>query len=287
MSSKIIRPIRLLPILAVLAACLSLPALAGAKVTYSMKWNKSAVLVNPTKGDGLDSIGCSSTAKTNLCVAGDLHGNVWATAHPSRPGKGWRRETIDNTSYAITGVSCPTTTLCIAIDSAGQVLHSTKPLSGATAWTKPARIDTATQPGGAYAGLSAISCPTATLCVAVDNATNGQVAYTTTPNGPASSWHLVTIGQNVTLSSVSCSIGHPVRDRRQRALLLDHAHGGGERLEGDRDAERRRGVDHVFELRRHEALRRRRLRERGRGARKRNIDADHDNHGLGAQCDRQ
>ena len=205
MSSKILRPIRLLPILAVLAACLSLPALASAKVTYSMKWNKSAVLVNPTKGDGLDSIGCSSTAKTNLCVAGDLHGNVWATAHPSRPGKGWRRETIDNTSYAITGVSCPTTTLCVAIDSAGQVLHSTKPLDGATAWTKPARIDTATQPGGAYAGLSAISCPTATLCVAVDNATNGQVAYTTTPNGPASSWHLVTIGQNVTLSSVSCS----------------------------------------------------------------------------------
>lgn len=200
-----IRPMRLLPLLAVLAACLSLPAMAGAKVTYSMKWNKSALLVNPSKGDGLDAISCSSTTKVNLCVAGDLKGGVWATAHPSRPGKGWRREVIDNTAYAITGVSCPTTTLCVAVDSTGQVFHSVKPLDGASAWSKPSRVDTATQAGGAYAGFSGISCPTAKLCVAVDNAANGQVAYTTTPTGPSSSWHLVTVANNVTLSSVSCS----------------------------------------------------------------------------------
>ncbi len=200
-----IRPMRLLPLLAVLAACLSLPAIAGAKVSYSMKWNKSALLVNPSQGNGLDAIGCASTTKANLCVAGDLKGDVWVTAHPSRPGKGWRREPVDNTAYAITGVSCPTTTLCVAVDSTGQVVHSTKPLNGASSWSKPARIDKATQPGGAYAGFSGISCPTAQLCVAVDNALNGQVAYTTTPTGPASSWHLVTVGDNVTLSSVSCS----------------------------------------------------------------------------------
>ncbi len=200
-----IRPMRLLPLLAVLAACLSLPAIAGAKTSYSMKWNKSALLVNPSQGNGLDSIGCASTAKANLCVAGDLKGDVWVTAHPSRPGKGWRRETIDNTSYAITGVSCPTTTLCVAVDSTGQVFHSIKPLDGSTSWSKPSRVDTATQPGGSYAGFSGISCPTAKLCVAVDNAIDGQVAYTTTPDGPASSWHLVTVANNVTLSSVSCS----------------------------------------------------------------------------------
>ncbi len=213
-----IRPMRLLPLLAVLAACLSLPAMAGAKVTYSMKWNKSALLVNPSKGDGLDAISCSSTTKVNLCVAGDLKGGVWATAHPSRPGKGWRREVIDNTAYAITGVSCPTTTLCVAVDSTGQVFHSIKPLDGASAWSKPSRVDTATQAGGAYAGFSGISCPTAKLCVAVDNAANGQVAYTTTPTGPSSC--MASRDRRATTSPELglVLIGHALRDRRQRRV---------------------------------------------------------------------
>ena len=41
--------------------------------------------------------------------------------------------------------------------------------------------------------------------MAVDNAANGQVAYTTDPTGPASAWTLTTIGSGVTLDSVSCA----------------------------------------------------------------------------------
>ncbi len=213
MRSTLIRPKRALPLFAVLVACLSLPALASA-ASYSMKWSKSALLENPTKGGALDSIACAPTvtaatipkADALLCVAGDLKGNVWATQHPSRPAAGWRRETIDSGSGdAITGISCPSTTFCVAVDAGGRVMHSTDPLAGSTSWSKPARIDTSTQPGGGYAGLAAISCPTTKLCIAVDNSANGQVAYSTDPAGPASAWSVASVGSNVSLSSVACA----------------------------------------------------------------------------------
>ncbi|HEX3804735.1 MAG TPA: hypothetical protein VHV75_18065 [Solirubrobacteraceae bacterium] len=214
MSSKLIRPKRALPLLALLVACLSLPAMASA-ASYSIKWNKSALLENPNKGGALDSVACAPTvktpttkipAKTLLCLAGDLKGDIWATAHPSRPAVGWRRESIDTGSdNAITGISCPSTTFCVAVDAGGRVMHSTDPLAGVKGWSKPARIDTATQTGGGYAGFSAISCPTTKLCIAVDNAANGQVAYTTDPAGSSSAWTLATVGTGVSLSSVACA----------------------------------------------------------------------------------
>ena len=67
------------------------------------------------------------------------------------------------------------------------------------------RVDTAMQPGGGYAGFSAVACPTTKLCIAVDNAANGQVAYTTNPAGPASAWTLATVATGVTLDSAACA----------------------------------------------------------------------------------
>jgi hypothetical protein len=200
-----------LAVVTVLVAFVALPAFASA-TTYSLKWSRSALIENPKKGGALSSIGCApvSTKVKNaplMCVAGDTHGTVWATEHPSQPVKGWHRANIDTgaTGGVITGVACPATNLCVAVDSVGQITHSTQPTGGKKDWTKPIRVDTATQPGGGYAGFAAISCPTINLCVAVDNSANGQVAYTTDPRGTASSWQLATIGTNVTLSSVSCA----------------------------------------------------------------------------------
>lgn len=224
MSSKLIRPTRALPLLAVLIACMSLPAIASA-TSYSMKWSKSALLENPSNGGALLSVACAPTGATTtgtttgttttgttptskskalLCVAGDPKGNVWATAHPSRTAKGWRRETID-AGNAITSISCPSTSMCVAVDASGRVMHATKPLSGVKGWSKPVRVDTAMQPGGGYAGFAAVACPTTKLCIAVDNAANGQVAYTTDPTGPASAWTLATVANGVTLDSAACA----------------------------------------------------------------------------------
>ncbi|MCL2417678.1 MAG: hypothetical protein FWD04_00170 [Conexibacteraceae bacterium] len=216
MSSTLTSLKRILPLIAVLAACVAVPAIASAAGSSSViKWGKSHALENPNKGGAFDAVSCApsggatttatpTTAATALlCVVGDVKGGVWATAHPSRPASGWTRENIDR-GNAITGVSCPTTSFCVAVDAAGQVMHTSRPLGGVKAWSKPVRIATATQPGGGYAGLSGVSCPTNNFCVAVDNAANGQVAYTTDPSGPATAWTLATVATGVTLDSVSC-----------------------------------------------------------------------------------
>jgi hypothetical protein len=83
-------------------------------------------------------------------------------------------------------------------------MHSSNPTAGAKYWSHATRIDPATEPGGGYAGFSAISCPSTQLCVAVDNDVDGQVAYTTDPGGPASDWKLTTIGSGVILDAISC-----------------------------------------------------------------------------------
>jgi hypothetical protein len=206
MRSRSISPLRLLSLVAVLAACLVVPALAGAASTYSMKWARSVSLLNPNDGGGLDSIGCAPAVSGStglLCVAGDVRGEVFASIHPALSAAHWVRQRVE-AKNAITGVSCPSTQLCVAVDSAGEVMHSIHPAAGAKYWSRPARVDTAMEPGGGYAGFSAISCPTTTFCLAVDNGANGQVAYTTDPTGPASAWTLTTIGNGVMIDSASC-----------------------------------------------------------------------------------
>lgn len=205
MRSTSIRPLRVLSVVAVLAACLALPAVAGA-TTFSMHWGRSVGLLNPNDGGGFASIGCAPApvgSKSLLCVAGDVRGEVFASVHPAQSASQWHRQRLE-AKNTISGVSCPSTQLCVAVDSAGEVMHSTNPAGGAKDWSHPARVDKAVATGGGYAGFAAISCPTTTFCLAVDNAANGQIAYTTDPTGPASAWTLTTVGNGVMLDSVSC-----------------------------------------------------------------------------------
>jgi hypothetical protein len=193
-------------VVTVLAAFLALPAISGA-ATYSLKWSKSVPLLNANDGGGFDSVACAPTVaatKALFCIAGDVRGDIFETVHPAQAASQWHRRYIDPKT-AITGISCPSAQLCVAVDGAGRVLHSTDPIGGTAAWSKPVSVDTATLAGGGTAGLAAIDCPTTTFCLAVDNAANGQVAYTTNPTGPASAWTLTTVGSGVLLDSVSCA----------------------------------------------------------------------------------
>ena len=79
----------------------------------------------------------------------------------------------------LTSVSCvpgspANTTFCAAVDSGGYQIQST---DGGVTWTTPSLIpgSTGTPP------LNAISCPTASFCVATDNGGN---AYTAAPQPP-------------------------------------------------------------------------------------------------------
>jgi hypothetical protein len=198
----------LLALIAVLAACLALPAGAGAATFYSVRWAPSVSLVNPNTGGGLDAAACAPTiaqSKALFCVAGDVSGDVFTTIHPARAASAWVRHAIDPKT-AITGVACPSAQLCVAVDAAGRVLHSTDPIgTAATSWTRPVRVNPTLQATGGFAGFSAISCPTTSFCLAVGNGASDQIAYTTDPTGPASAWTLTTIGNGVLLDTVSCA----------------------------------------------------------------------------------
>jgi hypothetical protein len=72
---------------------------------------------------------------------------------------------------SLTGVSCPSASLCVAIDGSGDVFSSTDPAAGAKAWSKTS-IDGTN-------GLTGVACVSRGLCVAVDSA--GNLATSTDP----------------------------------------------------------------------------------------------------------
>lgn len=135
-------------------------------------------------------------------MAVDASGHALFSTHPTRGAHSWSRPQRVDGSNALTGVSCPSTRLCVAVDDSGNVLSTIHPTRGAKSWSRPRRIDSVQGTDGGYAGLLGISCPTVSRCVAVDGADAGNVLSTTRPRGGAGAWRTVRLGQ--TLTSVSC-----------------------------------------------------------------------------------
>ncbi len=101
----------------------------------------------------------------------------------------------------LSGISCPSEGLCVAVDKASGVLVGSDPAAGSgTSWNRR-EID-----GGR--ALSAISCATATLCVAVDEA-GGALLSTDpaagSPAGSGASWNRLEIDTPNALTSISCA----------------------------------------------------------------------------------
>src|SRR4051794_24036455 len=67
---------------------------------------------------------------------------------------------------SLQGISCPSASLCVAVDRAGNVVSSNDPTGPREAWTV-SKVDTSRDEG-----LTGISCPSVSLCVAVDGAGN-------------------------------------------------------------------------------------------------------------------
>jgi hypothetical protein len=148
----------------------------------------------------LAGVACPSAS---LCVAVDSAGNVLSSVHPSKTGA-WGVARVSQ--RPLTGVSCGSRSLCVAIvkgggvhslgevNNAGSVIVSTSPAEGASAW-KLSHIDGFL---GTYCGkdgpwsecgnsLTGVSCPSAALCVAVDQL--GYVFHSRTPAGSPDSWN--------------------------------------------------------------------------------------------------
>ena len=155
-------------------------------------------------GGGVGPISCPSTS---LCVAaGAFDGNALTSTNPTGGADAWAATPIDThfvmDSNDPTGLSCPTTTFCAAVDSYGNVVTTTNPLGGAAAWTIT-HIDDRVLRVAEGDILTGISCPSASLCVAVDYV--GNVFTSINPTGGAGKWTKVSIDPGNQLSAVSCA----------------------------------------------------------------------------------
>lgn len=201
-------------------------------------WSRNAL--GSEAGGGLRSVAC---ATTTLCVAATAGGYVYATHEPTAGTAAWKTTTetagwvnviscapgttmcvgfsstgwgnsLDTTndplgggsswtvealnsggSNGLDGISCPSLSLCVAVDTSGNVMTSTSPAHGAWVLTHLAAP-------GSIEMINAISCPTTTLCVAVDGL--GEVITSTNPTGGAPAWHAVKVDANNNLRSISC-----------------------------------------------------------------------------------
>jgi hypothetical protein len=194
---------KILPLVAILLGILALPAVAQAAPQH-ITW-KTDIHLEGVALDGFAAVSCPSQQE---CIAVDESGRVFSTNHPlSKNPAAWKITRIETTDQ-LSGIACPSTTLCIVTDESGNVFYSHDPTGAKPIdWSNPIQADSARLPGGTFAGLASIACPTTHLCVAVDNSTVGGIVTTTDPTGPASDWHRTTLGKNTVLDTVNCHSG--------------------------------------------------------------------------------
>jgi hypothetical protein len=144
-----------------------------------------------------------SCASSTFCVAVDQFGDVITSSNPAGGAAAWITTNVEGVpvddpnaqGVPLSDVSCPTSSLCVAIDS-GNVVTSSNPTGGAAAWAM-ANVDSSNDVQG-------MSCPTINLCVAVDHFSN--VVTSTNPTGEATTWTVTNLsGSGVSsLSSIYC-----------------------------------------------------------------------------------
>jgi hypothetical protein len=141
-----------------------------------------ATSMNPTAGPGawgvtdidgttpLFSVDCNAF----LCLAGDQTGKVLASNNATVSGT-WHTTDLDSTTTtnSLFGVSCPSSTLCLAADNDGKIWTTSAPLGSPAVWT-------GTQTGASQ--FRGLTCPSTALCVAPTN--DGSVVIAT-PAKPA------------------------------------------------------------------------------------------------------
>ena len=151
-----------------------------------------------------------SCPTASFCMATDYSGNALLSTSPTGGPTAWSKTAnpIDIAgSESITGLSCPTTTLCVAVDATGRAIVWTSapsqppptPPVRSLSWGSPVTIVQNTGFSGNQ--VNAVSCPSASLCVAVGVV--GNMAASTNPNGGSTAWSQFKVGTN-TFTSVSC-----------------------------------------------------------------------------------
>ncbi len=171
------------------------------------------------------------------CVSGEFCGATYMAGVTvvRTDSFGWSSSgTIDVGSP--TAISCPSSTICMATDGTGDVLTSSNPSGGFSAWSIQQNVTSgfplpgascpsttfciavggrnaywenpsATSPSvtseniTGVGRLTGISCPSVSLCVAIDN--SGDVVISTTPT-IYTSWTLINVDSTFQINDISC-----------------------------------------------------------------------------------
>ncbi len=140
---------------------------------------------------GLVGVACPASS---LCVAIDSAGRLLVSNKPSLQRGQWRQLTATSPAVGLTGVACPTVRLCVAVNGAGDVIVSDSPRTSRS-WSV-SYVDKSPDfglDGGPV--LTGVSCPTSSLCVAVDY--DGNAVISTDPAAAASTWALHAVDDGI------------------------------------------------------------------------------------------
>lgn len=156
------------------------------------------------------NVSCPSEA---LCVATGTQNLIASSTDPTGGAAAWKVVYAGEGFYKsptgpvissrqVQGVSCPTTRLCVAVTTLGQIYSTTDPTGPAESW----KVTEVPSEGG-NTHLYGVSCPTASLCVAVSGrrTNRGKVFTSTDPTGGAAAWQETDLGESFDLRAVSCS----------------------------------------------------------------------------------
>lgn len=135
---------------------------------------------------------------SSMCAAGDSLGDLFTSSDPSGGAGAWAANVVDDN--AITGLSCPTTSFCAAVDGDGSVLVSSNPATPSSWTSPPDAVDSGNK-------LDAVSCaPNASFCAAVDDV--GNVITSASP-AAVSSWTVSgsKIDPGHSLTGIACPSG--------------------------------------------------------------------------------
>jgi hypothetical protein len=139
-----------------------------------------------------------SCASSSLCLGVTKHSEVVSSTDPARgAGARWTHQQVDGPEEGLLGVSCPSSSLCVAVGagSHGVLVTSAHPSRGSRATWTTTRF---------HRGITllGVSCPTSSLCVAVDR--QGDVLVSTDPRrGADASWSFEHIDSQE-LKDISC-----------------------------------------------------------------------------------
>ncbi|HXN36422.1 MAG TPA: hypothetical protein VN892_00125 [Solirubrobacteraceae bacterium] len=168
-------------------------------------WWRPAVLIDPPSADGrpAERLGLVACASPTLCVAADGRGNVFTSTDPTGGAGSWSVGRVDYNSLScglggrcavgFSSLSCPSRSLCVAVDLTGDVFWTTDPAGGPVSWHS-AKI-TSTE-------LIDVSCPSTSLCVAVDY--SGDAVWSTSPTSGPSAWQVAKIDEGPCPNPVGC-----------------------------------------------------------------------------------